>query len=86
MAKVMLIYRNRTDYINFLIDGERVEDEGLDLVYVGSTINAKVSSTRKVNGIKKCCDKSWNNQNIHITLKFKLQVTAFAIAGYGSEL
>lgn len=57
MAKVIVIDRNRTDYINFLIDVEWVDNEGLDLVYVDSTINTQVSPTREVNGIKKCCDK-----------------------------
>lgn len=54
----MVIGRSRTNYINFLTDGVRVEDEGLDLVYLRSTINTQVSSAREVNGSKKCCDKT----------------------------
>lgn len=89
---MMVIDKNRTDFSDFLLEDEKIE-EVEEFTYSGSIINTKCSRAK---GIKRRISVSkstvnnlmiiWKSRGISIGLKIRLlKSTAFAIALYKGE-
>ena len=91
-TKIMVIDKNRTDFSDFLLEDEKIE-EVEEFTYLGSIIDTKCSSAKEIKrriGMAKSTVHNlttiWKSRGVSIGLKIRLlKSTAFAIALYGCE-
>ena len=91
-TKIMVFDKNRTDFSDFLLEDEKIE-EVEEFTYLGSIIDTKCSSAKEIKRRIAMAKSTvhnlttiWKSRGVSIGLKIRLlKSTAFAIALYGCE-
>ena len=92
-TKIMVVDKGRENKKDFVLDGEKIEEEVESFVYLGSLINTKCSGVQEIRrrlamgrGAVQNMVSIWKSRGMSLGLKVRfLRATAFPIALNGCE-